>query len=248
MKIKYYLTFKLIEIFPRIFGNLLNALLRQKLNHTIKYLIKKKIKIDIVYDIGAYKGLWSTFLNKTSLKKSKFYLFEANSENEEFLKNSNFKYFISVLSDKEKKVKFYSKIWGGDSYYLENSNFYDKNLDNKEVNTTTLDQIVKKNDIPFPDFIKIDTQGSEIDILKGGNTILKNCSMIYLECPIIEYNLGAPSFSEYTKYMNSIGYSPYEICEIHHVDKLLVQIDILFLKTSILKIINSNKKILNIFK
>ena len=128
------------------------------------------------------------------------------------------------------------------------SNFYDKNLDNKEVNTTTLDQIVKKNGIPFPDFIKIDTQGSEIDILKGGNTILKNCSIIYLECPIIEYNLGAPSFSEYTSYMNSIGYSPYEICEIHHVDKLLVQIDILFLKTSILKIINPNKKILNIFK
>ena len=86
MKIKYYLTFKLIEIFPRIFGNLLNALFRQKLNHAIKYLIKKKIKIDTVYDIGAYKGLWSTFLNKTSLKKSKFYLFEANSENEEFLK------------------------------------------------------------------------------------------------------------------------------------------------------------------
>ena len=48
--------------------------------------------------------------------------------------------------------------------------------------------------------------------------------------------------------MKKIGYSPYEICEIHHVDKALVQIDILFLKTSILEMINPNKKILNIIK
>jgi FkbM family methyltransferase len=247
MKIKYYITFKLIEIFPRIFENLLNALYRQKLSHSLKYLMKNKIKIDTVYDIGAYKGHWTLFLNKTSLKKSNFYLFEANIENEKFLKNLNYKYFISVLSDVEKKVKFYSKVWGGDSYYLENSNFYDKNLDDKEVTTTTLDKIVKENDIPLPDFIKIDTQGSEIDILKGGNTILKNCSIIYLECPIIEYNLGAPNFTEYVNYMKTIDYTPYEICEVHNVDKALVQVDILFLKTSILKKINHNKKILNIF-
>ena len=49
----------------------------------------------------------------------------------------------------------------------------------------------------LPDFIKIDTQGSELDILKGGEKTISNCSLIYLECPIIEYNLGSPNLNDY---------------------------------------------------
>ena len=246
MKFKHYLTFKIIEFLPRIFVNLFLALYRQRLNHSLNYLLKNQIKIDTVYDIGAYRGHWSSFLKKTSLKKSKFFLFEANEGNEKYLKKFDFKNFITTLSDKEKKVNFFSKTWGGDSYYLENSNFYKKELDGKIVKTDTLNRLVDKHNIPLPDLIKIDTQGSEIDILKGGNKILSNCSLIYLECPIIEYNLGAPNFVEYVNYMKSINFTPYEICETHHIDRALVQIDILFLKTPLLKKINPHKKILNI--
>jgi len=246
MKLKHYITFNLVKILPRIFGNLFLALYRQKLNHTLRYLIKNKVEINTIYDIGAFNGNWSTFLSKTSLKNSKFFLFEANKENEVHLKKSNFKYFITVLSDIKKKVKFYSKVWSGDSYYFENSNFYERNLDSKEVNTSTLNSLVQENNIPLPNLVKIDTQGSEIDILKGGDKILSNCSLIYLECPIIEYNLGAPNFVKYIDYLSSINFTPYEICEVHHVDRALVQIDVLFLKTSLLKKINPQKKVLNI--
>ena len=33
------------------------------------------------------------------------------------------------------------------------------------------------NKLLLPDFLKIDTQGSEIDILKGGKKILKNVKL-----------------------------------------------------------------------
>ena len=89
-----------------------------------------------------------------------------------------------------------------------------------------LNEIQTKTQIPFPDFLKIDTQGSEIDILKGGNEILKNCKVILLECPIISYNIGAPSLSDYIKYLDSINYLPFDVTEIHHLDKVLVQVDI----------------------
>ena len=68
----------------------------------------------------------------------------------------------------------------------------------------TLDKLVSKNNIPLPDFIKIDTQGSELDILRGGEKTISNCSLIYLECPIIEYNMGSPNLSEYIEYLNLI--------------------------------------------
>lgn len=246
MKFKYYLIYRLIKILPRLFINLFSSLYRQKLNDALNFLIKKKVNINNVYDIGAYRGNWSNFLKKTSLNKSNFFLFEANIENQKFLKELGFKYFISVLSDKKKEVEFYSKNLTGDSYYIENTNLYEKDLDKKITKTNTLNDIVEKNNIPLPDFIKVDTQGSEIDILKGGDKILSNCSLIYIECPIIQYNQNSPNFVDYINYMKSIDFLPYEICEVHYIDKVMVQIDILFLKISILNEINQNKKILNI--
>tara|TARA_B100000795_G_scaffold239786_1_gene201625 strand:- start:69 stop:701 length:633 start_codon:yes stop_codon:yes gene_type:complete len=208
--------------------------------------MKKNVKIENIYDIGAYRGKWSTFLSNTSLKNKKFFLFEANIENNIYLKKLNFKYFISVLSDKIKEVKFYSKAHTGDSYYLEQTNFYKKNLISVLKKTNTLDDIVTKNNLPFPDFIKIDTQGSEIDILKGGKKVVENCNIILLECPIIQYNLGSPNLSEYIEYLNLINFVPYDICETHNIDKVLIQIDILFVRKSIIKDINNDQKILNI--
>jgi len=215
---------------------------RSRLNFTLNNLIDKGLEINVVYDIGAYHGNWSNNLRKTCLKNRIFYLFEANKKNESFLKNKKFQYFIGILSNKIKKVNFYSKNHSGDSYFLENTKFYKKNLKPKKILTNTLDNIIKQNNLPLADFIKIDTQGSEIDILKGSTKSLKNCKIIYLECPIVRYNHNAPNLSEYINYMNKIKYLPYDICEIHYIDKVLVQIDIIFLKKNIFKKYLLNKK------
>ena len=200
-----------------------------------------------MYDVGAYQGEWTKALKKTSLKDSKFFLFEANAQNEIYLKNSGHKYFINVLSDKNKEVKFFSKVHTGDSYFLEKTNFYEDTIIPKTLKTITLNEIQTKTQIPFPDFIKIDTQGSEIDILKGGNQILNNCKVILLECPIISYNIGAPQLSDYIEYLGSINYLPLDVTEIHHLDKVLIQADIIFLKKDIFQKIYKDKKMLKIF-
>ena len=71
------------------------------------------------------------------------------------------------------------------------------------------------------------------------------CLYLLLECPIISYNKGAPNINDYIKYLNSIGFIPFEPGEIHRIDHVFVQIDIFFLKKEILKKIN-NKRILKI--
>ncbi len=245
MKFKQILTYRIFKFFFKKYSRLFSSFYKHKLNGNLIDLIKKGIEIKTVYDIGAFKGDFSNFLNKTSLKGKDFYLFEANEENEKYLKKLNFKYFIEILSDIKKEVKFYSKSHSGDSYLLEQTNFYD-DFDAKNKTTNTLDKIVEQNNLPFPDFIKIDTQGSEIDILKGAKRAISNCKLIYLECPIIEYNLGSPNLEQYIKYLNSIDFVPYDICEVHYIDKVLIQIDILFIKKSIINKIYPGKKILNI--
>lgn len=242
---KKILKFRIFKLFYSRYPKLFNSFYKQKLNNNLIDLIKKEVEIETVYDIGAYRGEFSNFLSNTSLKDKDFYLFEANEKNKKYLNKFDFKYFIVVLSNNIKQVKFYSKSLTGDSYFLEKTDFYDDS-DAKNLTTDTLDNTVKTNNLPLPDFVKIDTQGSELDILKGSKYTISNCKLIYLECPIIEYNEGSPNLNEYIEYLNSIDFIPYDICEVHHMDEVLVQIDILFIKKSILNKIYPGKKILNI--
>ena len=63
-----------------------------KINITLNNLIKDGIEINTVYDIGAFHGEWSQFLNKTSLKNKKFYRFEVNDEYERTIKKNAFEF------------------------------------------------------------------------------------------------------------------------------------------------------------
>ena len=48
------------------------------------------------------------------------------------------------------------------------------------------------------------------------------------------------------KYLNSIDYLPNEICELHYIDEVLVQVDLLFIRKKYLNLINNKDKILKI--
>ena len=91
---------------------------------------------------------------------------------------------------------------------------------------------MKHNNYPKKiEFIKIDCQGAEIPILKGGQEIIKNTEVILLEMPFAgQYNKGVPSFQEHICYMKSIGFIPYDITEIHKAFDILIQVDILFIR------------------
>ena len=247
MEFKSKLQYLFYKNFPKIYTKFFQQAYYHKLNHNLLELQKNGLNIDIIFDIGAYKGKWSELLSNTSLKNKNFYLFEANEENKIFLENSRFKSFFKVLSDKKKKVKFFSNSSTGDSYLIEQTSFYKEKFKTIIKETITLDELVEKEKIPLPNFIKIDTQGSELDILKGAQKTIEHCSLIYLECPFIEYNLNAPNLNEYLNYLKSINFFPLDICEIHKMDNIVIQIDILFLKKDILKKIYPSKKFLNIF-
>jgi len=246
MKFKSKLRYIFFKTFPEKYIKFFNRFYDHKLNHNLLDLLKKGLRIDVIFDIGAFRGEWSKLLNKTSLKNKNFYLFEANEENREYLKSSGFKFFLNVLSNRSKEVEFFSRASTGDSYLVEQTSLYKKGFKSILKKTISLDELIKKEKLPYPDFIKIDTQGSELDILKGSQECTSKCSLLYLECPIIEYNLKAPNLNEYISYLSSINFVPFDICEVHKIDNILIQVDILFIKKNILNTINPGKKILNI--
>jgi hypothetical protein len=98
------------------------------------------------------------------------------------------------------------------------------------VTTRTLKAIVQQNKLPAPNFIKLDVQGAELDILAGSDGLLEQCHAIYMECPVLEYNAGAPTFDAYIQFMLNRGYAPIQVLEQHLVNGVLTQFDILFIR------------------
>ena len=135
------------NLFNRIKAKLVkllkNYFKQRRFNSIISNLLNNKVIIDTIYDIGAFRGEWTNQLSKNCLKNKNFYLFEANIENEKYLSKYNHKYFIETLSNKRKKVKFYSLANTGDSYYLEQTSLY-KKIKPKAKMTSTLDIVQKK--------------------------------------------------------------------------------------------------------
>ena len=163
-----------------------------------------------------------------------YYLVEGNSNCEDYLKTLGVDYSIALLSDSEKIANFYTKIHEpintGNSLYKENSEYYTDNLTRVEkIYTQTLDNLLPNKSF---DLIKIDVQGAEIDIMKGGQKTISNCKGIILEVPYTDYNIGSPGAYEIYNYMKDNGFIPAEILEniLHPLTYSFIQQDILFVR------------------
>jgi FkbM family methyltransferase len=71
------------------------------------------------------------------------------------------------------------------------------------IETSRLDDIEGIEDI---DFIKIDVQGSEINVFKGASKALKSAVVIQTEVCFVELYKGQPLFSDIDQYLRSQGY------------------------------------------
>ena len=177
------------------------------------YLSNSGFVPNSILDIGANVGDFSVFC-KQIWQSSYILMIEGNENCEEDLIRTNIPYKIALLGNENKTVNFFinknNLKCTGCSYYKEVTRHYEDPII-VEKNLIRLDDLV---DGVF-DIIKIDTQGSELDILKGGLNIVKKSKYIILEIPIIEYNQGSPSYDDILNYMKSIGFSSNEIIENH---------------------------------
>ena len=174
-----------------------------KLKHELKF--EPRTILDVGAQIGDFyresKEVWPD---------SQIMMIEATQECEPYLKETGGNYLIAVLSDSKKTIPFYktklAETNTGNSVYKELTSAYsDENLIVEERNTYTLDELYDGYTATF-DLIKLDTQGSEIDIMNGGSRLIKNTSVIIVEVSHVEYNEKAPLVDEVREYMESVGF------------------------------------------
>ena len=147
----------------------------------------------IIFDIGCFRGHFSLNLKSKIDTDVDFYLFDANPG----LKIKNFKYKNIAISDKVGTSKFnLNTFFPSSGSSLTDISKKDiswnitrrlfsfnpwKTFETIEVETSTIDVICNKNNINKIDVLKIDTEGSELNVLKGATNMLKNTKIILVE-------------------------------------------------------------------
>ncbi len=95
----------------------------------------------------------------------------------------------------------------------------------------TIDQIVQENfrDDP-PDFLKIDVQGYELEVLKGAEKSLDKIQVILAEVNLLDIHKNVPLLSEIVTWLNDRDWVAYDICGLTRrpLDQALWQADFIF--------------------
>lgn len=85
-------------------------------------------------------------------------------------------------------------------------------VDRQEVELTTLDKAADLFDFHDTCFLKLDTQGTELDILKSGNRMLRNCLIgIAVEVSFQEFYKTQPFFAEVDIFLRDHGFRILEL-------------------------------------
>ncbi len=103
---------------------------------------------------------------------------------------------------------------------------------NKEtISIARLDDVIEP-DWPRPLALKIDTQGFEVEVMRGAPITMKEVALLQLEMSLVELYEGAPTFSEVYREVESLGFRCISITQgfVDHDRQELLQVDGLFVR------------------
>lgn len=137
---------------------------------------------DRVFEIGAYKGIYTVCLARETGEHGKVVAFEPHPVNARILMDTieanNLENVIVVEEAAGRNT-------GQSEFYLRGSgsslNVSEGRDEQVEVNLTTVDSFVSRTN-HVPDILKLDVEGFELDVLEGAKTALSNCR--YLCCEV----------------------------------------------------------------
>jgi FkbM family methyltransferase len=128
---------------------------------------------------------------------------------------------------------FLSREWlqsTGASLYRENTAYFrDEVVVKRQVQKARLDDLFCGRKF---DFVKIDTQGSELDVILGGPVILSQADYVLVEVSLVEYNIGGARAESVFEKLTELGFHCTEVTDFHRLASVhngnLLQMDFLF--------------------
>lgn len=207
---------------------------RSSMLGSLKQVAENGFNPQTIIDVGAANGtppLYEVFPNARHI------LIEPLEEFTPDLKSlvsklRNAQYFIAVANkiSGETTINVHPDLVGSSLYKEEEDS--DVNGVERTVPAITLDEICHAQKTEAPYLIKIDTQGSELDILEGATKILQDTETIILEVSLFEFFKGGPQFFDCIQFMKARGFVAYDLFSLQYrlLDRALSQVDIMFVQ------------------
>jgi FkbM family methyltransferase len=162
--------------------------------------------------------------------KESFNLLKKSFENDSniFARNKAIGFIIGKINMNVAKRKSSSSIFALKAG--ENDDLFHDSLENvgiEEVEISTLDR-----EIPSTDYIgilKLDVQGYELEVLKGGQETLARTMIIVLELNNHDHYTGAPKYYELDEQLRNNGFSLSDICPSTMDNEILIEWDAIYI-------------------
>lgn len=208
------------------------------------YKIKKQgIEPNTILDVGASIGMFSKTANYL-WQTAKIYSFEPlNTSYKKLIRlvdrNPNIELFNFALGDKREKTTINESSYEYSSSIFEMSDIhknafpYSADSKRQEIEIYTIDEIFSDKKILSPVLLKLDVQGFELNVLKGGLLFIKNVNYILIELSFKELYNGQPLFNELYSFLSEKGFELIDILDSSRNPNTfeMLQVDALFCKT-----------------
>ncbi len=190
-----------------------------------------------IVDIGAFQGEW-TAMAKTEFPHASVLMLEAQESKRPALEaiktasRGDIDYRISVMGSTEGESIFFNEYDHAPtacSVLVDHAAAATRKI---ERSLSTLDSILAEGAFPNPNFIKLDVQGYEIEVLKGAREAMQSAEVILMEVSIIDLYQGNPLLHDVLAFMTDYGFKTYDICSLlrRPLDHALCQMDVIFVK------------------
>lgn len=202
------------------------------LHWSLQNLRKKGFSPSAVIDVGAYEGLWTVDFLEV-FPRAKVLMVEAQARKSFFLSKitgryPNTQYATTLLSSCDGETKCFFENETASHVTMRAS------LDSNTVllKTSTLDSLLAEKKFPLPEFLKLDVQGHEKEVLKGASKCLAGATVCLLEISLLSIGDDMPLLAEMVSFMDERNYQAYDISQFirRPYDKALFQMDVFFVK------------------
>jgi FkbM family methyltransferase len=197
-----------------------------------KHLKSLNFDVHTVIDVGIAFGTPPIY---KAFPRARYFLIEPVAEClpvlEKLKQSLNAEYFLVAAGAENRDVTFnvHEDISGSSLFAQAEGNVLDGEA--RVTPMRRLDSLLPSA-LEHPVLLKIDTQGAELEVLKGLGDRIGEIDVLIVETTMMEVRRGIPQFVDVVRFCDDAGFATYDVLEgqMRALDGALAQIDLVFVR------------------
>ncbi len=205
---------------------------KDEMDQALDHLVERGYAPKVVLDIGSAKGYWSLRAG-SRWKQAHFYMIDPLSESESSLqqivqRDPRFHYLLTAVGETRGEITMNMTPDCDGSSALDYPGADPSRQ--RRIPVESIDNLLTEGKIAPPDLVKIDVQGFEMHVLRGGAKMFDTANAFIIETNFYRFMPECPLAHEIIAHMTQNGYRMFDLAgslrRPHQND--LAQIDIVF--------------------